>query len=685
LVGETLDTEWAQRPGSYTIQSDDDPAYAAGVSPMAVHRKTKPTDMAQTSVWSFAFPLRHYLYLRLPEPLAEGATYHVQLDEGPLPALDYTHDPGLARSEAVHVSQLGFRPSDPAKVAFLSCWMGDGGPLDYPAGLAFRVLHDESGEAVYEGTLSLAKAKGEATEDAYAKNYNGTDVWEADFSQASLRPGTSYRVSVDGIGCSYPFRCDREVWDEALQVSAKVYYYQRSGIALEPPHSEMTRPRTFHPDDGVRVYHSTCALMDSGNGITPEPTNFGRLVAGLTDEIVPDAWGGYMDAGDWDRRIQHLEASRLMLELVMLFPERYGDLELNIPESGNHLPDLIDEALFNLDCYRRMQTAEGGIRGGIESSEHPRFGEASWQESLTIMAYAPGVWSSTVYAGCAARAALGLQQIDADLSQTYRDSALRAMEWAEAERAEIDVESYPQDLGNDRNLAAAELYRLTGDERWHRLFLETTVFTDAGVPLYRWPDYDHSEAAWVYAMTDHDTVDPQVQANAREALLATASERAEYCQRTGFRWTDNPWKPKGIGSFTSPSARELVRAHHLTGDDDYLRAAVLSTQTGLGANPENLCYTTGLGQFTVRHPLHVDSRVTRQAPPPGITVLGPCDIEVYGDWAVDVISPAVHPVMEEWPIIETYWDVYLDPVVTEFTIHLPLAETTYVWGYLAAR
>ena len=121
---------------------------------------------------------------------------------------------------------------------------------------------------------------------------------------------------------------------------------------------------------------------------------FQMLAEKRTDRLLPDAWGGHMDAGDWDRRIQHLIVTRYLIELAELFPDYFAGLSLNIPESSNAIPDVVDEGLFNLDCYRRMQTAEGGIRGGIESSEHPRHGEGSWQESLDVMAYAPGIWSS---------------------------------------------------------------------------------------------------------------------------------------------------------------------------------------------------------------------------------------------------------------------------------------------------
>ena len=213
----------------------------------------------------------------------------------------------------------------------------------------------------------------------------------------------------------------------------------------------------------------------SDDSIKPRPTR-----SSLT------AWGGYMDAGDWDRRVQHLKSTMLLFELMELFPEYFDAVTLNIPESGNKLPDVIDEGLFNLDCYRRMQTAEGGIRGGIESSEHPRRGECSWQESLDVMAYEPGVFSSYFYAGVAARAAGILESRDKTLAQTYRESALKAMEWAEKDLPRSEKEDYNGKhpaVRDARNYAAAELYRLTGDTRWNTLFLDTTDFKEGPQPF----------------------------------------------------------------------------------------------------------------------------------------------------------------------------------------------------------
>ena len=683
VVGKLPDIAWMDKAASYGIVSDDDPAYAQETAPARVFRKTKPSDFARVAGWPYQAPLRHVLYLKGPQPFKEGKHYRIRFVNGALPEQAFTCDSASLRSEAVHVSHLGFRPDDPAKVAFLSCWLGSGGAVSYASGLAFRVL-DSVGQEVYRGAAALSVRASEP-EDAYKRNYSGADVWIMDFT-ALTRPGT-YRVSVEGLGCSYPFDIADDVWRRAFFVSARGFYHQRSGVELGLPFTTYRRPVCFGPESGVQVFHSDCGLLDSQNGLNAKGTdtdNFGNLVKGKTDRVVTHAWGGYMDAGDWDRRIQHLIASRYLIELAELFPDTFDKLGLNIPESSNTLPDVVDEALFNVDCYRRMQTPEGGIRGGIESSEHPRHGECSWQESLDVMAYAPDVWSSYVYAGVAAQAARVLAARDAALSAVYRESALRAMAWAEAKFGERPT--YPHDVRDDRNLAAAELFRLTGDNAWQALFLKTTVFTQPGMDLFVWKDHDQRDAPWVYVRTQLPGMDEKIKAYCREAILREADNRVRNGQKAGFRWAKFEWMPGMVGAFSAPDGVSLARAHVLTGDATYLRTLVLACQAGAGANPLNLCYTTGLGHDSPLHPLHIDSRLTHQPPPPGITVFGPIDVARDKDcWAQKIVARYCYPTVQKWPTLEAYWDVFLYPPMCEFTIHTPMAQNAYVWGYLAGR
>ena len=694
--GEQLDIKWADDKASYRIESETDVNYRSMLRPVQVHRKSRPTGVARTDDWKFRAPIEHHLYLVLPHPVQSNAKYKISVAGDKLEKREFKYQPLRMRSEAVHVSHIGFHPDDSAKVAFLSCWMGSGGGLKYANGLTFHIVNDKTGAIVYSGRTSLSKSAAEKNEDAYKRNFNLTDVYEMDFTNFN-QPGR-YKVYVENIGCSYPFIIDKQIWNNAFRTSARGFYHLRSGIELGPPYTDFKRPRPFHPDDGAKVYISSTRLMDTRNGLSrTDPSNFRNLVAGKTDKLLNGVWGGYMDAGDWDRRIQHLISSLYLLDLAEQFPSHFKSLSLGIPESKDPLPDVVDEALFNLDFYRRTQTPEGAIRGGIESEEHPNLGETSWQESLTILAYEQGSWSSFYYAAVAAKAAVVLKLLgNGELARTYEVSAIKAMEWAEADYAKREQRSSSYtvngvkiermdnhiDVRDKRNHAAAELFRLTGNTKWHDVFVKTTKFNKSGVDLYVWRSHEQSQAAWAYVNTRRTGIDKQLQEFCRQAILKEAQDRLRTQSRTAFRWTKNEWSPPNT-TLSVSDAISLVRAHRITGDEQYLRAIVLSCQSGLGANPLNLCYTTHLGHRWPRNPLHLDSRHTGQLPPEGITVFGPIDPTSNDTFMRPIIRPHCFPLPEKWPIMESYWDVFWYPIMCEFTVQKPMAQNAYIWGYIA--
>lgn len=310
-----------------------------------------------------------------------------------------------------------------------------------------------------------------------------------------------------------------------------------------------------------------------------------------------------------------------------------------------------------------------------------------------MMAYAPDAFSSYVYAGVAARAAWWLQAHNSAKSATYRQSALRAMDWAEKDRNREEREflmgKHPA-IRDARNYAAAEVFRLTGESRWNEVFVATTEFANPTAPVpFHWDALDQADAAWVYARTNRHGMDKTIKRNCRAVLIREAETRVASVERTGFRWAKHPYAPVVMGVLSSPEeAVNVVRAHVLSGDLRFLRAAVLACHTGAGANPVNMCYTTGLGQKSPRHPLQIDHRITHQPPPPGITVGGPMDNTMNGlkDPFIRPFAGAViFPPVEQWPALEAYWDVFWDPMVCEYTVHKPMAGNAYVWGYLAAR
>jgi hypothetical protein len=141
------------------------------------------------------------------------------------------------------------------------------------------------------------------------------------------------------------------------------------------------------------------------------------------------------------------------------------------------------------------------------------------------------------------------------------------------------------------------------------------------------------------------------------------------------------------GFYTTPDAVEAARAHFLTNDAKYLRGVVQATQFQSGANPTNMTFTTGLGANPIQNPLKLDSRLTGQKAPVGITVYGPrdSDWEDWSRWVFDYyLNKELVPALSEWPVPETYFDIYLHPSTNEYTVDV-WAPNVYVWGYLAAR
>lgn len=696
IAGKHLDTEIADLPSSYQISSQTDENYLTAHTPLGVSRKSKPTAWIDTS-WKLAgeqfYTAEHHLYLKLPFVLKTGHAYLIQLPDLQLDhtASYYVHDPIHVRSEAVHGSQIGYRSDDPDKNSFLSMWMGSGGAYTYPENLGFSLIDDATNTEVFSGKAVL-QWEGSIPEGIGSKiNHSQTDVFRLDFSSFNT-PGR-YRISVEGIGCGYPFNIDEEsTWRHAFEISMKGHFNHRSGIPMLPPFTDFVRPRSFHPADGVKVYQSTCSLLNSGNGLNAMGTdqgNFQNLVAGKTDELVPEAWGGTMDAGDWDRRINHLFTPRLYLELFELYPEYFKNICLSIPESGNNIPDLVDEALYGLDIYRRMQMPDGGIRGGVESSEHPIEGSTSWQESQIALAYAPDHWSSYLYAGVAARAAYVLKLLDMmEEARVWEESAVMAMKWAEVEYEKwVNSPDYEKvrnrakkAVPEERNLAAIELYRLTLDKHWHQLYLSTLI-----------AESKRTEAAFIYAGLDPSQANRKVQKELMDALTAEADHLVEESSQSAFGiTTSQDGRPLGgfSSTFSIPASPTLVRAHALTNDPRYLSTILRSALYSAGANPMNLCLTTGLGEKHVMNALHEDSKHTGQAAPVGISVFGPGELSTFARAGSDVearLDPGCEPKVSKWPTYESYFDVFWIVPQNEYVIDRPLGQAAYIWGYLASR
>ncbi|MBN2448811.1 MAG: glycoside hydrolase family 9 protein [Lentisphaeria bacterium] len=694
LSGQPLWVETVADPAAYRVSSSDDPAWRQPHPPVAVAWKRKPN-----SLFTHNEPaLVHHVYLRLDAPLREGCLYRVEMvglntrEE----AVSVRHDPNRTRSESVHVSHIGFRPDDPLKRGCFSVWLGTGGAssiADAPAP-AFRLVDAATGEICFQGTVRRLKGATERESFRDGRNYSRTDVGVLEFG--GFRREGVYRLCVDGVGCSYPFAIAGDVWGKAFALSMTGLLHHRSGIELGPPVTPYLRPRPMHPEDGFRVLRLGVTTLDGESDAVRG--DVGRLRGGALEHAA-EAWGGYMDAGDWDRRSAHLEGvTYLLLELYELFPEHFRKVALALPasERANGLPDLLDEALWNLDFHFRLQRADGGVCGGVESTAHPRAGECSWQESLVAGVFAPDPLSSWLFAACAAKFARIAPPEAGERTRTFHAAALNAWEWAETQAESAAAARPPeqqakirQAFQKARNLAAVELYRHTAEPRFHTAFRDSSVLADANPEVLR-----QESALFAYARLPDELADADWRARARMGILKTADDALAFAADNGLGLAAPvpTLPPMGyVGYFSVPGmiSRCLPRAYALSGEPKYLVGTLQSCLFAAGANPDNMALTTGLGPNPVRFPLHIDSRNSAQPAPTGITVYGPSDpAENYpfDAWAHTwFLAKTMTPPSRQWPAAESYWDIFTVPSTNEYTVHQTIGPTAYTWGFLAAR
>jgi endoglucanase len=693
FTGQRITDATVAAPRAYRIQSTSDNRFADGVIPTAVHHKALPFGTNDDGVGR-----EHWVYLQLPQPLREGERYTLEFTGVNTAQQDVAlvYDTRQLRSPAVHASHVGYRPDDPFKRAYLSAWLGTGGAHAFDAD-RFELL-DEAGQVVFEGAVEQVLAQDQTEGLIGDRNHTGTHVWAMDFGGFTA-PGT-YRVHVPGVGVSHPFPIARDAWTDAFTHVMQGLLTHRSGIALPADLAGYERPRPMHPDDGFTVLQADVTRWDGESSAIRESLE--RLVGEEMDasEIptLPEAWGGYMDAGDWDRRAHHLSVSYGLLELYAMFPEFFDQLTLTVPEqeADNDIPDLLDEVLWNVMFYRRLQRDDGAVRGGVESTAHPRSGEASWQESLLVAAFEPDPEACYQFASSAAKTAGLLEPFAPDTAADLADAAVRAWDWAQANaQAEVAAASQrevhradqiPGRVQSAEALAAVELYRLTRDERYHEAFIAVTPLTRDN------PGDQQLDAAFAYATLPAELQDPQLARAARDLIVDQADTALTFGQNNAFGISIRvPRLPMigWVGYYSVPETSvgpTLPRAHHLTGEPRYLAAALQATQYAVGANPRNMTMTTGLGHDYPRFPLHVDSRNAGLPTPPGIVVYGPhVPSRAPGYVRQWSLQNNIVPDVSQWPAAEAYIDLGNWVEMNEYTVHQTIGPTAYYWGYLAAR
>ena len=657
VLGKPLDLSSAEEVAGYHVW---DTKNDREVKVVSVDRKSKGAQFVRTAEWELGHVKTHWFYVTLAEPMVRSGRYEIKTSF--MDAKPWRFDEASVRSEAVQVNQLGYRADIKPKFAYMSHWMGSGGGLDLSgyAQKQFHVVEAETNKPVYSGKPKLRLAK-EGGEDAYDSNYRLADLWELDFSDFN-KPG-KYRIAMESVGASFTFRIGNDVYEDAYRTTMRGLYHQRCGCVLDKKHTKWARARCHHPEK-TPVILSKHKISDGGD-------HFKALPAKATGKKV-QAWGGYHDAGDWDRRAVHLSIADALLYVYEAQPKAFPDKQLAMPESGNGRSDLLDEVRYNVDLFRRLQQEDGGVCGGIESEEHPKFGEASWTDTLHLYAFAPDAESTLRYAATAAHLGRMLGKADPG----YVKTAERAWTWAMAQ----------SEPNRDFVLhAAIALYRVTGNKAYHAAFKNALTIEKPGQALLSYKKYDQRWGVWHYAVTKEYPVDRALQSMLKEAVvkdaealvLVTGQKRG---RRQGFDW----YWPFGHGSLTTPQNLPLIAAHRVTDDARFLEQMALNADPALGNNALNICWVTGLGSRPCHAVLHLDSFYDGvPAPVPGIVPYGPMRPLKDPSWTHAWGPKTLYPEASKWPCEEGWTGNCYSPVSAEFTVHENIGPAAAAYAYLA--
>ncbi len=716
VITDPLDNRTSLITGSYQLSSDTDAKYKTAGVPVAVQWKSKGVDFAwHVDRWENNHAVNdrpdhvdeHWIYLFLQDRMLRGARY--TLETGKLAANGHTwswvYDDRKLRSEAVHVNDIGYSTTAPYKYAYVYHWMGSIGSerqITSRAGQQFHVLDANTRTSVFDGPVKFRfngyQAETGQIGDTPHGNFENAEVSECDFSRFNT-PG-QYVVSVDSVGCSFAFTIGPDVYREPYRVITRGLYHNRSGIALTKPYTDFERPAPHNPlitpGFAGKLKYTTSRFIDWKNedaDLADKPA----IEAGIKGPI--DVWGWYQDAGDWDSYYTHLRVPEELLLAYEINPSGFSDHDLNIPESGKGIPDILGEASWlPRFCFRlrhellKKGYATGGIGLRICGDHFGGDGEGvpSYLDiNRTWIASGEDPVSTFGYSGVAAHLAYVLKKLGkTDLDGIdWKREAIESYTWGLANTRPGDVEKAKP----NRAYASAALFRLTGEERYEAQLKADTESVRAdvrnleGVYLY---------AAAVYLLGEPATGkrDPALATKLRSAILHTGQAYVESADKRALRWGGDWNMPMLVGQQTTPLIMALAVSWALERETDAEVArkmlSVLFTTADyfLGTNALNTTWATGLGPRSPKSVFHMDAWYNgKDGPHPGVIPYGPwkkAKEQGQGPWDNDWANKSVSPPIDEWPGGERWFNNRCSPMSSEFTIHQTIAPSAAIYGIL---
>lgn len=464
--------------------------------------------------------------------------------------------------------------------------------------------------------------------------YSGAENQLADFS-ALTQPG-DYFLSVPNAGASYPFKIMADPFQYLTMAAIKAYYYNRASMDLLPSFAGAWSRKGGHPDTQVFIHPSAVSKERQAGTVISAP-------------------GGWYDAGDYNKYIVNSGITMATLfNAYSDYPVFFQQLRVAIPGHTNQLPDILDEALYNLRWMLCMQDpTDGGVYHKLTSAafdgmempdkDHDRRyvvqkSTAATLDFAAVMAQAvrvfepfkdklPGLIDSCLVASKSA------WQWAAVHSHDYYDQ----QKLNKAFKPAITTGAYgDQDLRDETYWAATALLLATGDTTYLQSLQQhapehltppswSSVDALADALLVKCLQPGDIKLLPGWSAAQQDILRAGI-AGAKKRLLTLADQlisqpNAGNATIMGGRSQDFAW---GSSSVAANQGMILLQAYQLTSDTRYQHAAISNLDYLLGRNSTGYCFVTGFGATSPMHPHHRISIADGiQDPVPGFLVGGP--------------------------------------------------------------
>jgi len=239
-------------------------------------------------------------------------------------------------SKHIKIDQFGYLPNSRKVAVIVDPQVGYNAAESFNPGTGanqYQVRRWTDDVVVFSGTLTVWNSGATHVQ-------SGDKGWWFDFS-AVTTTGSYYIYDVARAVGSYRFEIGGNVYGNLLKQAARMYFYQRVNQAKQPPYTD-AKWADASSFEGANQDRAARSRWDKTNPATAR-----------------DVRGGWYDAGDYNKYVTFAQGPMCnLLETYRMHPAYFTD-DYNIPESGNGIPDILDEVKWEMDFFKRMQDATG--------------------------------------------------------------------------------------------------------------------------------------------------------------------------------------------------------------------------------------------------------------------------------------------------------------------------------------